>query len=323
MPAVVANQYKVLDASATVFAQHFYWSLAQGFRLGEAAREARIAVNYSLSGEAIDWAIPVLYARDASMRLCAEVEGRSPVAPLLTCSGRRSTSRHDFRIAVWDVSYLFPRLNQVLERMTLAQTRFGFESVDLSVPLGALRTKQVGEKRELYLHADEAARKLSAWPSQLGVDYLACIVGMPMMSAFQGEQLKLGVYGWSDDDEHSRILMFSVANLGLEPDSEESARGIANSIVGLLTLTRHDVTPHLTGPKNCPLFRNPERDLKVITGAHTFDARCAEKIRKESRADLDAFEAILSAFGGSAEDLPPPRPATRAKRRAKGHRVKA
>ena len=30
LPALVANQYSVLDSSATSFAQHFYWSLAQG-----------------------------------------------------------------------------------------------------------------------------------------------------------------------------------------------------------------------------------------------------------------------------------------------------
>ena len=71
LPALVANQYSVLDSSATSFAQHFYWSLAQGLSLGQAAREARIAVNYSLHGELIDWAVPVLYARDPGMTLCA------------------------------------------------------------------------------------------------------------------------------------------------------------------------------------------------------------------------------------------------------------
>ena len=69
-PAVVANQYSVLDSSATSFAQHIYWSLAQGNSLGESAREARIAVNYSLHGEPIDWAVPVLYAR-IQARYCA------------------------------------------------------------------------------------------------------------------------------------------------------------------------------------------------------------------------------------------------------------
>ena len=70
LPAVVANQYSVLDSSATSFARHFYWSLAQGNSLGESAREARIAVNYSLQGEPIDWAVPVLYARDSGQVLC-------------------------------------------------------------------------------------------------------------------------------------------------------------------------------------------------------------------------------------------------------------
>src|SRR5262249_28371081 len=70
VPMVVANQYSVLDTSATFFAQHFYWSLAHGLGIGEAAREARIAVNYSLSGESIDWAVPVVYARDPNSRLC-------------------------------------------------------------------------------------------------------------------------------------------------------------------------------------------------------------------------------------------------------------
>lgn len=45
MPAVVANQYSVLDSSATSFAQHFYWALAHGMSLGQAACEARISVN--------------------------------------------------------------------------------------------------------------------------------------------------------------------------------------------------------------------------------------------------------------------------------------
>ena len=72
LPALVANQYSVLDSSATSFAQHFYWSLAQGMTIGQAAREARIAVNYSLQGELIDWAVPVVYARDPNMTLCCE-----------------------------------------------------------------------------------------------------------------------------------------------------------------------------------------------------------------------------------------------------------
>jgi len=69
VPAVVANQFKVLDPSAAAFAQHFYWALASGRTIGDAAREARVAVNYSIAGEAIDWAVPVLFARNPGDRM--------------------------------------------------------------------------------------------------------------------------------------------------------------------------------------------------------------------------------------------------------------
>ena len=67
IPAVLANQYKVLDASATAFARHLYWALAKGHSLGAAAREARVAVSYAKGAEPMDWAVPVLYARDTSL----------------------------------------------------------------------------------------------------------------------------------------------------------------------------------------------------------------------------------------------------------------
>jgi hypothetical protein len=67
IPAVLANQYKVLDASATAFARHLYWALAKGHSLGVAAREARVAVSYAKGAEPMDWAVPVLYARDTSL----------------------------------------------------------------------------------------------------------------------------------------------------------------------------------------------------------------------------------------------------------------
>src|SRR5262249_6671128 len=69
-PAVVAHQYQGLDAPATAFARHFYRALAQGLTLAEAARASRSAVRGSIAGEAIEWAVPVLYARDPGARLC-------------------------------------------------------------------------------------------------------------------------------------------------------------------------------------------------------------------------------------------------------------
>jgi hypothetical protein len=62
---VVANQLKVRDRAAADFASQFYRYLAHGLSIVEATREARIAASYAERRESIDWAIPVVYARNA------------------------------------------------------------------------------------------------------------------------------------------------------------------------------------------------------------------------------------------------------------------
>ena len=64
VPAVVANQYAVLDSAATLFARELYAGLAQGRAIGDAAREARIAIGRELQASRLDWAVPVVFARD-------------------------------------------------------------------------------------------------------------------------------------------------------------------------------------------------------------------------------------------------------------------
>lgn len=69
VPAVVANQFSVLDAAALVFARELYRSLALGRALGDAAREARLAVRCDAACGPVDWAVPVVYARDPASAL--------------------------------------------------------------------------------------------------------------------------------------------------------------------------------------------------------------------------------------------------------------
>jgi hypothetical protein len=64
VPAVVANQYPVEDAAATAFARELYAQLAAGSPLGDAAREARVAVGRDLGTGTLGWAVPVVFARD-------------------------------------------------------------------------------------------------------------------------------------------------------------------------------------------------------------------------------------------------------------------
>jgi hypothetical protein len=64
LPAVVANQYPVEDGAATAFARELYALLAEGSALGDAAREARVAVARERGTSSLGWAVPVVFARD-------------------------------------------------------------------------------------------------------------------------------------------------------------------------------------------------------------------------------------------------------------------
>jgi len=95
VPAVVANQYAVLDEAATVFARELYASLARGWSVGDAAREARVAVGHTTGSEALEWAVPVVFARDPRATLRATgVPARGPRA-----RGRRASTRASGRSA--------------------------------------------------------------------------------------------------------------------------------------------------------------------------------------------------------------------------------
>ncbi len=64
LAAVAANQYRVFDDAAAVFAAALYGALSEGMPVAAALREARSAFAGALSEDAIDWAVPVLYARE-------------------------------------------------------------------------------------------------------------------------------------------------------------------------------------------------------------------------------------------------------------------
>lgn len=66
VPAVVANQFDILDDNATRVAEAFYPRLLGGYSVDEAVFEARTAILQSSGLKNRDWAVPVLYLRDRS-----------------------------------------------------------------------------------------------------------------------------------------------------------------------------------------------------------------------------------------------------------------
>lgn len=295
VPVVVANQYKVLDLSATTFAQHLYWALAQGMTVGKAARESRIAVNYSLAGESIDWAVPVVYARDPGLQLCAPRPGDAPpsVLPQTTQRARRATADHARRVAVWDVDHLFPHLEATLVRMSDAQDRFGFLPVDISAPLGTWQLTGASGQQAPYLHADHVAAKLRNKVPELGVDFLACVTRHRLYSADEKD-----VYAWWDRD--ARVMLFSTRGYPLPPSGPETDRAIANAVVGALAAVLGDCDYHDKGEEGCPLHYNAERIYTRLIERLTFDAECRRHLRKAAPDDLPALETLLGLFHPAA-----------------------
>ncbi len=291
LPALVANQYSVLDSSATSFAQHFYWSLAQGMSLGQSAREARIAVNYLLHGEPIDWAIPVLYARDPNATLCnPRKEPKGISTTTVRASARRSTLGHKIRIGVWDMDSVFPGLEQTVEKMNRAQGVFGFELVDLSVPLGVWDLDE--STGTPYLWAEKLASKLQRMPLELGVEVLACVTRNWMR-----DDNWINLYGWWPEDRKPPFIIFSVAGFDdLPAEGLETDRAIANATVTGLAGFYGDVNSHPGRSKSCPMWFNEGRELTHLTNKQKFDATCRKNLKSQLGEKLAGLEALLEAF---------------------------
>lgn len=291
LPALVANQYSVLDSSATSFAQYFYASLAQGLSVGEAAREARIAVNYSLHGELIDWAVPVLYARDPGMTLGVS-SGATVIAPLSAAraSRRRATTTRESQVAVWDVDNVFPSIEKTLSAMNQAQSVFGFDLVDMSAPLDVWdldRTENVN-----FLWAERVARRLQAKATELGADVLACVT-----RHWLRDDDWLYLYGWWPSDRKPPVVIFSVAGFDeLKPEGPDTDRAIANTMVTCLAGFYGNVDTHSRPPKDCPLAFNQDRSFKHLVGPQKFDAKCRKQLKKALGDKLGALEALLNTF---------------------------
>lgn len=63
VPAVIAMQFPIPDASALAFARAFYEKLAETYQVDRAVAEARRQMFIKLEGGRIDWGIPVLFMR--------------------------------------------------------------------------------------------------------------------------------------------------------------------------------------------------------------------------------------------------------------------
>jgi hypothetical protein len=290
LPAVVANQYSVLDLSATSFAQHFYWSIANGMSIGQAACEARIAINCSLEGEIIDWAVPVVYVRDPNMTICAKPDRVVSPVGAVRGSARHALRDRPVRVAVWDIDNMFPSLSHTLERMNLTQLTFGFELAALSVPIDAWDVDQRADDDTPYLWAEKLAGRLKDITVELRVNVLACITRHWM----RDDEVR-NLYSWWPAKKKPPVIIFSCAGFDqMTPSGPDTERAIANVTVTGLAGFFGDLNSHKRGAKDCPLAFNLERDFARLTGRQKFDPNCRAKLKaKIPQEYFAALEALL------------------------------
>jgi hypothetical protein len=294
IPILVANQYKVLDVSATEFARTFYWWLALGSTVGDAAREARVAVNYSITVENIDWAVPVVYARNPGRMIYDEDEKRRVeetlrplAAPPQTVASR--ALKGVTMVGLWDVNHVLPDLDAFAATLNAKQTQFRFRAVDVSDPLGTWR-RIASENtapnppgahppargiNEGYISGNEVAIKLQDQVDRLGVDRLICITAFGLMDEAEKD---LGLW---NEDQKQRISIISGKLIFAQPDpAAHLNRFLANMAVSALCGAGTD---HTIPPENCPNYvapvnPDPAARLAYLTARYQICDACAKKL---------------------------------------------
>ena len=302
VPAVIANQFPVLDPSATAFARHFYWSLALGRSIGDAAREARVAVNYSITGEAIDWAVPVVFARNPYERIVI-APGKASLTPPADAmrTAVRQTHRRDTRrgtpIAIWDVNHIVPGLEGLIRQMNSAQSVFTFELADITAPIGTWRRVKKDEAQHrsrgrfnvaAKLEAEEVFAKLRDIPVQLGVKLVICLTTFALRSKEDTE-----LPGILSPDKCIAIVSTAPSLDALTPPQTSINRLVLNQVAAHI----NSVRPHENGVKKCPNYSNKERDVLIIAGRIALCGHCRRQVMKleaEGEKVIQAIDALLS-----------------------------
>ncbi len=241
IPAVVANQYSVVDQLASLFSLHFYSCLAHGLTISDAMREARIAVSHSEDAEPMDWAVPVLFARNPRAVLCQRRpwdRARALADPeRVTGVQRRSAAfllQKPRTVAVWSSSPSLSyreHLGEFINELNAAQEAFRFSAKARRIPNSFFSRDGVTG----YLDVARVNGEIDRIRMAYGVDHLICITDQPLMARGAAADQLEAIYYHLDLGGSAQVILFSV--WGFDPPLTGALfrAGLANHIgIGLI-----------------------------------------------------------------------------------------
>lgn len=312
IPAVVANQYSVIDRSASLFSLHFYACLAMGLKIGDATREARIALQYC-GVEPMDWAVPVLFASNPDARLCtANCRPRGVSATAEDAFGILSRSAATLRgatgvrrktIAVWDAenSLVYrENLQRTLDELNEVQSAFAFQLERFTAPRGLWAVDSDSSSDGVaYLRAEKVIGRMERITESIGADYLFCVTELPLR-----DESTTALYYY----DVGRIFILSTWALDPPLEGLKLKKAMANHLAmsllddlcgGLPCGERDDDPEH---PVHTTGFWNDDRIVAHIAGQMTItpanrkQIRQAIKKKKITQQQFDSIEVLLNLY---------------------------
>lgn len=317
IPAVVANQYSVIDRSASLFSLNFYACLAAGLSIGDAMREARITLHYD-GVEPMDWAVPVLIANNPDARLCRPARRVAPASgePGEACcilSARSATRRRgagDSRISVsvWDaensVAYR-ENIEATLAELNAAQDSFAFHLERFTAPRGlwSAKARDHSSGGVAYLNAEKVIGRMERIRRAIGTDYLFCATKLPMKD---GETENLYFYAHDTEENLARVCVFSTANFDPPLEGPLFRKALTNHLA--IFLLQNLASTGIGGtsnrdkrhPKHTIGFWNGNREVDHIAGPMSITTATMVKLTasmnsgKFTKEQLEAIQTLLS-----------------------------
>ncbi|WP_395752935.1 CHAT domain-containing protein [Prosthecobacter sp.] len=292
VPAVVANQYSVVDKLASLFSLCFYECLAHGLNIADAMREARIAVSISDEAEPMDWAVPVLFARNPNATLCArrpyKISPLKPVSPVApeTLIRRMSRNPAQMKVVVWCTSPAIShaeKLGETLVMLNDVQPEFGFTLKRRRIPASVWKVS----RKSGFMSAEGIVKPLEKMRGEaFNADVLFCITDLPLMD---GKETALYYFN------HKRVVLFSTWGFAPPLEADRFKAALTNHLaLGLLDVLtdipagEDDDDP--AHPIHTAGFYNDQRSLAHITGHLRITAAVDRVIQAQIRAGKLALE---------------------------------